>query len=269
MTASARMLLYQATDLRNEGYTAFTADVKTAFPNAHMKDGDVVYAKPPPSGSLKHWIPARIQSSGNCSKSHYGLRSAPRRWQEHLEQILRKCGFSPNMNDTCLWTHTTKRVSLVFHVDDLLLAETHQIITETLTELSRDLELRSSKVTTKPTRYLGATLVKTKEEYNVGVDAAYVENMLEEFCMSALKSSPTLRWERRETDEEAMLTRKQRVWHQLVGHLLWIHRADLRCAMGKASSSLGHTDMRNIKPILRYLRGNSGIITVRLTTLIL
>ena len=47
------------------------------------------------------------------------------------------------MLDTCLWTHTSKRVSLVFQVDDLLLAGTHQIVTEILTELSRDLELQS------------------------------------------------------------------------------------------------------------------------------
>ena len=97
---------------------------------------------------------------------------------------------------TC-WTlacgHTTKRVLLVFHVEDLLLAETHQIIKEILTELSRDLELKSSEVTTKPTRYLGRTLVKTKEGYNFGVDASYAESMLEELNMSALQSSPTVR----------------------------------------------------------------------------
>ena len=108
-------------------------------------------------------------------------------------QILRKCGFVPNMLDTCLWTHTTKRVSLAFHVDDLLLAGTHQIISEVLAELRRDLELKSSEVTTKPTRYLGRTLVKTKEVYNFGVDASYLESMLEEFNVSALKSSPRLR----------------------------------------------------------------------------
>ena len=108
-------------------------------------------------------------------------------------QILRKCGFVPNMLDTCLWTHMTKRVSLVFHVDDLLLAGTHQIISEVLAELRRDLELKSSEVTTKPKRYLGRTLVKTKKVYNFGVDASYLESMLEEFNMSALKSSPRLR----------------------------------------------------------------------------
>ena len=45
MTASVKMLLSQATDLRNDGYTLFTANVKTAFLNAQMKGGDVVYAK--------------------------------------------------------------------------------------------------------------------------------------------------------------------------------------------------------------------------------
>ena len=41
MTASVRKLLSQATDLRDEWCTVFTADVKTAFLDAHMKDGDV------------------------------------------------------------------------------------------------------------------------------------------------------------------------------------------------------------------------------------
>ena len=114
----------------------------------------------------------------------YGLRSAPRRWQDHLEQILKKCGFVSNV-------HTTKRVSLVFHVDDLLLARTHQIVSEVLAELRRDLELKSSEVTTKPTRYLGRAMVKTVEGYNFGVDASYVESMLEEFNVSALKFTNT------------------------------------------------------------------------------
>ena len=63
MTASVRMLLSQATDLRNEGYTVFTADVKNAFLNAHMKDRDVVFAKPPLEWQREHWIPAKEQWS--------------------------------------------------------------------------------------------------------------------------------------------------------------------------------------------------------------
>ena len=88
--------------------------------------------------------------------------------------------------------------------------------------------------------------------------------------MSALKSSPTLRWERRKKSEKEMPASEQRVYRQLVGNLLWIDRADLRCAMEKTSSSLGRasdTDMRNVKSIMRYDRENTGVMTVRPTTL--
>ena len=60
MTASVRMLLSQATDLRNEGYTVFTADVKFAFLNALMKDGDVVYTRPP-----LEWQQEALDPTGN------------------------------------------------------------------------------------------------------------------------------------------------------------------------------------------------------------
>ena len=64
-----------------------------------------------PSDSWKHWIRAKEQWSGNYTKVFCGLRSAPRRCQDLLEQILWKCGFVPNMLDTWLCLHTTKRVS--------------------------------------------------------------------------------------------------------------------------------------------------------------
>ena len=56
------------------------------------------------------------------------------------------------------------------------------------------------------------------EGCNFGVDAACVERILEEFNMSAQKkSSPTLRWERREKDEKEMPASEQEVYQQLVG----------------------------------------------------
>ena len=97
-------------------------------------------------------------------RSLYGLRSAPKRWQDHLEEILRKCGFVSNMVDICLWTPDEASIARIPRGGLVFLAGTHQIIREILAELRRDLELKSSKVTTKPTRYLGRTLVKTEEE---------------------------------------------------------------------------------------------------------
>ena len=87
MTASVRLLLSQATDLRNEGYTVFTADVKTAFLNAHMLDGDVVNAKPPPE-----WQPETLDanyrnSDLETSKNLHRLRSDTN--MRNIKSILR------------------------------------------------------------------------------------------------------------------------------------------------------------------------------------
>ena len=120
----------------------------------------------------------------------------------------------------------------------------------------------------KPTRYLGRTLVKTKEEYNFGVDASYVESMLEEFNMSALKSSPTLRSERREKDENEMFANNRKATDSLLENCYGL--VGLTCAVrrGKPHQAL---DVRatHSKSILRYLCGNPGIMTVRPTTLTL
>ena len=65
-------------------------------------------------------------------------------------------------------------------------------------------------------------MVKMIVKYNVAVEPACVESMLEEFNVSALKSASTLLWERREVDEKEM---------PAVGKLLWVDRTDLRCAI--------------------------------------
>ena len=62
MTASMRMLLSQALDLRNEGYTVFTADVKTAFLNADVKGG--VRKTPPPEWQPETLDPSKGTKSG-------------------------------------------------------------------------------------------------------------------------------------------------------------------------------------------------------------
>ena len=73
MTASVRMLLSHATDLGSEGHTVFTADVKTTFLNASMKDGDVVYARPSPEWQAETLDPNKRTVIWKLQKSWYGL----------------------------------------------------------------------------------------------------------------------------------------------------------------------------------------------------
>ena len=58
--------------------------------------------------------------------------------------------------------------------------------------------------------------------YNFDSDASCVQDMLEEFNMSALESTPALRWNRREADEVELPANEQKVYRHLVGKLLRI-----------------------------------------------
>ena len=57
MTASVRMLPSLATDFKDMSCSAYAADMKTAFLNASMKDGDEVCARPP------EWQPESLDQS--------------------------------------------------------------------------------------------------------------------------------------------------------------------------------------------------------------
>ena len=52
----------------------FTADVKTAFRNTHMKDGDVVDAKPPPEWQPETLDPSKGAMIWKLQKILYGLK---------------------------------------------------------------------------------------------------------------------------------------------------------------------------------------------------
>ena len=120
MTTSVRMLLSQTIDLRSEGNTVFTADVKTAFLNAHMEDCDVVCARPP-----SEWQPETLDPNKGTViwKLQESLRSAPRRWQgpsgtDPQEMRLRPelaCGHTQRSEyhsystwTTCCWLEHTR-----------------------------------------------------------------------------------------------------------------------------------------------------------------
>ena len=86
-----------------------------------------------------------------------GLRSASKRWQEPLQSILAQIACVSHQLDPCLWTHVGKGRALAYHVDDLLMVGTRQTIKKVLVELSKDLEIVASEVTSKLSSYLGRT----------------------------------------------------------------------------------------------------------------
>ena len=98
-----RMLLARCLDKRRGGHEAFVADYTQAFLNAEVRDGEQLYAQPP-----EGWNP-KILTDGRrvvwrVRKAMLGLRTSPRRWQEHLSGKLKNMAlFKTSAIRVCLW----------------------------------------------------------------------------------------------------------------------------------------------------------------------
>ena len=114
-----RMLLARCLDKRGQGHEAFVADYTQAFLNADVREGEQLYAQPPDG-----WTPKLLQDGRRVvwkvRKAMLGLRTSPRRWQEHLSGKLKEHGFIQDQRDPCLFVNTEKDICIGVHVDDML-----------------------------------------------------------------------------------------------------------------------------------------------------
>ena len=87
------------------------ADVTNAFLNSILDE--TVYCK----------FPDGFTQSDKCLKllrALYGLRHAPRLWQEEFINTLKQLGLQPVKEEICLFTNDNG-IFLLFYVDDILL----------------------------------------------------------------------------------------------------------------------------------------------------
>ena len=200
-------------------------------------------------------------------KALYGLRSSPKRWQEHFMKLVLKLGFAVHPQDPCVCVRKTKDcvVIVCYHVDDLLVVGPRADVEQVFKELGQNLNLTYGKVKEKAT-YLGRRLEMKLGEIVFGVDSKYVDGILEDNGLQDLKGSTELKWEKAKDDEEELGNLQQAQLRSLVGQLMWIDRSDTRKAIGKLATRLGHareTDQRNAIHVLRFLKGAPRVMTVK------
>ena len=79
------------------GHGLTVADFATAFLNAPLPEDARLAVEPPPEAPLPHdrvWL---------LRKSLYGLRGAPRHWQDHLANVLENKGFKRLRADAAVY----------------------------------------------------------------------------------------------------------------------------------------------------------------------
>ena len=245
--ASARLLLAVAVEKK---LAVYTADVKGAFLNADVPQEQMLYGHAPPEWQPKDLTDGR-PVAWKLLKSLYGLRTAPRRWQEHFSKLLCEMGFEQDLLDSCLFNHKIKGIALNVHVDDLLIVGQKKVVEELLKELGTHVELKFGEVKDKPILHLGRTLRKTKSGFEFGISPKYIENMVNEMGWNGMKGSTVLRWTRPDDkkkmkeaeelteddepiDESEVLDKLgQNRFRHAIGKLMWADRPDLKCAVGR------------------------------------
>ena len=129
-----RLLLRMAM-ARNWGITL--GDVSTAFLHVSM------------SGEVFVWPPKEFYPNGDClwrlKKAMYGLRQAPKLWQEHFAEVMTsKLGFRRCKSDPNLYCHESGKLYVLAYVDDLLVVGTDEMRKEFMSRLSEEVLLKET-----------------------------------------------------------------------------------------------------------------------------
>ena len=114
-----RMLKERCLDKRDQGHEDFVADYTQAFLNAEVREGEQLDAQPPEGWNPKILMDGR-RVVWKVRKAMLGLRTSPRRWQEHLSSKLKEHGFVQDERDPCLFANTELDMCIGVHVDDML-----------------------------------------------------------------------------------------------------------------------------------------------------
>ena len=113
------MLLARCLDKRGQGHEAFVADYTQAFLTAEVREGEQLCVQPP-----EGWTPKLLQDGRRVvwkvRKAMLGLRTSPRRWQEHLLNKFKDHGFIQDERDPCLFVNAELDICIGVHVDDML-----------------------------------------------------------------------------------------------------------------------------------------------------
>ena len=129
-----RLLLCMAMS-RNWGITL--GDVSTAFLHAAM------------SGEVYVWPPKEFYPNGGClwklKKAMYGLRQAPKLWQEHFAEVMTsKLGFRRCKSDPNLYRHESGKLYVLAYVDDLLVVGTDEMRKGLMSRLTEEVLLKET-----------------------------------------------------------------------------------------------------------------------------
>jgi hypothetical protein len=146
-------------------------DIKTAFLHGYLKEE--VYVRPPRGWERLAGGSGRVL---RLCRALYGLRQAPRAWNERLEAELTARGFVQSNADPSFWILYSKdgAVLAMFYVDDGMVAARNDVEADALVDVIASIfEIRrlgepQDMLGIEISRYLAAGTVKSQYFYTLG-----------------------------------------------------------------------------------------------------
>ncbi|CAI7856386.1 unnamed protein product [Closterium sp. NIES-53] len=150
-------------------------DVSNAFLYADV-DAEIYVEYP-------HTYPTNPPSVGKLKKSLYGIKQAPRLWQQHLNRKLTEVGFQQLPHDPGMYWLDDKGsyALLVAYVDDILYVSSSTSLGDRIeADLKKSLDLT---IFTKVTQFLGLNVSRTSSAIHLTA-SKYAESLAKRFNIS-------------------------------------------------------------------------------------
>ena len=237
-------------------------DVSTAFLNALMTDE--VFVIPPGEYYPKGGVLWRLR------RAMYGLKNAPRLWQDHFASVMADLGFVRLKTDPNLYFNAKHGVYALCYVDDLLLFGDELPCKHLFEELQKRVLLRKEGVLDvgSSVNFLGRCIARRAGSIEISMPSTYIEKMLSELDMMKCRVSTTPGTDslRKKIESEDLLTSDEhRLYRRLVGQLLWLSsvRPDIQFATKELSRGLSQPTqdhLHKLKVLLRYLSGTKEAV---------
>ena len=142
-----------------------------------------------PHGELCVVPPREFNDQGSVlwklKKALHGLRTAPRAWQDHLAEMLHTRSFKSMQSEANVYVNLALKVTILVHVDDLVVCGNKQAIADSVSTLSKSLLLsRTGDLATDgvSTEFTGCAFARQG-------DALCVRNSLTSACVACLAAT--------------------------------------------------------------------------------
>ena len=241
-------------------------DVKTAYLNGDLPEGEEVYLRPPKGYKCKPGTILKLK------KGLYGLKTSGALWNKNLHKFLIRIGFKRTTCDACMYTriHGDEYTIVCIYVDDITIASNRQKYIDQLRKSFKQKYKMDDKGELE--WILGMRVTRNRHKRTIHLDQErYILDSLKRFNMDDPLKEPPIDTpaDPNVTLSKAMCPKNsleekemaKKPYARLVGTLLYAvisTRPDIANAVRQVSRYMANPGKQHWKAarrILRYLKG--------------